>query len=368
MTEEKNAHSVPPPKFTISPEFPQWLLDHKISLAFTARRVNKVFLAGVNPEGGLSLFERTFQNASGLAVAGDSLFLSTLYQIWHLKNSLPGDQEQNGYDRVYLPRTAHVTGDCAVHEMGIAGGRQLVLVNTRFSCLAALSPSHSFKPVWKPPFITGLTPEDKCHLNGMALDEKGGIQYVTACALSDEKEGWKKNREDGGCLMAVQTGRVVLEGLSMPHSPRIHDGKVWLLNSGHGQVGYFDPKTNSFVPVVTCPGFLRGLCFVDRYALVTVSRPRAAKVFSGLPLERVMKENKFESQCGLLVIDLEKRKIVHGIGIDGVIEELMDVVVLPGCKRPMLMGLRPDEIKGVFSIEPGAPPRKPDKAKNPILV
>jgi len=356
------------PKVSTTEGLPQWLHKHNISLGFTARQTNKLFLAGINPDGGLSFFERTFDNASGLTVSQNSLFVSTLFQIWHLNNSLLPGQTQDGYDRVYLPRTAYTTGNCATHEMRIDASNRLIFVNTRFSCLATLSSTHSFKPVWKPAFITELLPEDRCHLNSMALDKNGHVSLVTVCAVSNEKDGWRNKREDGGCLIDVKTNTIISKGLSMPHSPRIHNNKIWLLNSGHGQIGTIDPKTGDFSPLIACPGFLRGLEFIDHYAIVTVSKPRVSSVFSGLPLEKMMDDQQFTPECGILIIDLHSKKIVHRIRIDTIIEELMDVAVLPGCQRPMLMGLKPDEIKNVFSIEPFHSPKEPDVFKNPILV
>ena len=50
--------------------------------------------------------------------------------------------------------------------------------NTLFSCLAAASPTHTFRPLWRPPFVSRLAPEDRCHLNGLALRD-GEPRYVT---------------------------------------------------------------------------------------------------------------------------------------------------------------------------------------------
>ena len=41
--------------------------------------------------------------------------------------------------------------------------------------------------------------------------------------------GWRAHKPRGGCLMEVSSGEVISRGLSMPHSPRWHDGRLWLL-------------------------------------------------------------------------------------------------------------------------------------------
>jgi uncharacterized protein (TIGR03032 family) len=129
------------------------------------------------------------------------------------------------------------TGDLNVHDVVVAatpeGQEQLVFVNTLFSCLATLSDRHSFKLLWKPPFISKLAPEDRCHLNGLAV-VAGQPRYVTSFSRTDTREGWRDNRLESGCVTDVLSGEVVATGLTMPHSPRFYQGKLWLLNSGTG--------------------------------------------------------------------------------------------------------------------------------------
>lgn len=352
MIENNNSNNPPPITLSATPGLAEWMTARNISLAFTARRVGKLFMAGVNKTGALSFVERTFENASGLAISSGRLFLAGLYQVWQFENALKPGQTRDGHDRVYLPQASFFTGDCAAHEMAIDNQGRLIFVNTRFSCLATLSTTHSFTPLWKPDFITELVPEDSCHLNGLAVSSKGRIRYVTACSTDNTRDGWRRHRKDGGCLIDVVRNRVVLNGLSMPHSPRIYMDRVWLLNSGRGEVGWFDPQKETFVPVVSCPGFLRGLVFVDNYALVTISKPRSSEVFSGLPLEKIMADSGQDPQCGLLIIDIEKGQVIHQLIIEGVVEELMDVTVIENCNNPLVMGMNTDEIKHIFSLAP----------------
>lgn len=356
MTENSNTGSPQPITMNATPGLAEWMAARNISLAFTARRVGKLFMAGVNTSGTLSFVERTFENASGLAVSSGSLFLSGLYQVWQFENILEPGQIRDGYDRVYLPQAAFFTGNCAAHEVAFDAKENPVFVNTRFSCLAALSTTHSFRPLWKPPFITELAPEDRCHLNGLAASPDGQIRYVTACSEENTKEGWRQRRMDGGCLIDVVQNRIILRGLSMPHSPRIHRDRIWLLNSGRGELGWADPENGSFEPVISCPGFLRGLVFVDNYAIVTISKPRSSDAFSGLPLEKTMADSGQAPVCGLLVIDLENRRIVHQLIIQGIVEELMDVAVIDNCSHPMILGVKSDEIRHTFSIAPSPEP------------
>ena len=112
----------------------------------------------------------------------------------------------------------------------------MIFVNTLFGCLATFSPRASFQPLWRPPFLSALVPEDRCHLNGLAMRD-GRPAYVTAVAASDVADGWRDRRRDGGCVIDVASGGIVASGLSMPHSPRWYRDRLWVLNSGTGEFG-----------------------------------------------------------------------------------------------------------------------------------
>jgi uncharacterized protein (TIGR03032 family) len=339
-----------------SRQFTPWLLEQNLSLAFTTYQAGKLFFIGLQPDGRLSVFERTFERCMGLYTQGSSLYMSSLYQLWRFENTLQPGQIHNNYDALYLPQVGYVTGDLDIHDIALvrAEGREentqkLIFVNTLFSCLATISETHSFIPIWQPPFITKLAAEDRCHLNGLAVRD-GLARYVTAVSQSDVAEGWRDKRVDGGCVIDVQNNEIVLTGLSMPHSPRWYRDKLWLLNSGTGEFGYADLEGGKFEPVAFCPGYQRGLAFHGDFAVVGISQPRHNKTFSGLPLDRQLLSKNATPRCGLLVIDLRSGDVVHSLRLEGVVEELYDVQVLPGVRRPMAIGFRTDEIRRVITM------------------
>ncbi|MGB5969552.1 MAG: TIGR03032 family protein [Spirulinaceae cyanobacterium] len=354
LTESSTQKPVATPKLEItgSRQFTSWLTEQNLSLSFTTYQAGKIFFVGLQSNGKLSIFERSFDRCMGLYAAENSLYFSSLYQIWRLENALPPGQIQNDHDCLYVPQMSYVTGDLDIHDLAIKQEEEqlsLVFVNTLFSCLATVSDTHSFRPLWQPPFISRLAAEDRCHLNGLAMRE-GKPQYVTAVSQSDVAEGWRDNRVDGGCVVDVESKEIILTGLSMPHSPRWYKDKLWLLNSGTGEFGYVDLATEKFVPVAFCPGYLRGCAFHGDFAIVGLSQPRENKTFSGLPLNEMLQEKKVEPRCGLLVIDLRTGDIVHSLRIEGIVSELYDVAVLPGVRRPMAIGLRNDEIRRVITV------------------
>ncbi|MEM1277627.1 MAG: TIGR03032 family protein [Pseudomonadota bacterium] len=339
--------------------FVPWLSDLGASLAFTTYQAGKLFLIGINPEGKLSVFERTFQRSMGLGVAKGrpgTFYMSALYQLWRFENFLDPGEMHEGYDAVYVPIAGHTTGDIDIHDIHANGSERPIFVATRFNCLARVSQEVSFEPVWKPPFIDRIAAEDRCHLNGMAMPETegevGGLPaYVTCVSKTNVADGWRENRLGGGIVVDVASGEVIASGLSMPHSPRLHDGKLWILQSGTGEFGSVDLKTGLFQPVCFLPGFARGVSFAGNHAIIGLSRPRSEASFTGLPVNERLKLEGISPKCGLVVVNLKTGDLEHSFEIDGVVEELYDVAILPGIRRPMALGFKTNEIR--FMIRPG---------------
>jgi uncharacterized protein (TIGR03032 family) len=343
-----------------SPGLGAWLHALGISLAFTTYRANRlIFLGTSEPAGGnsdpnqptgapqLKLHERLFDRPMGLFVAGESLWMAARCQIWRLDNLLGPGQLHEGGDRLYVPAVSYTTGDVNAHEVVLGPDGQPIFVNTAFSCLATLAPGCSFAPTWQPPFITKLAGDDRCHLNGLALKD-GLPTWASACGGSGEPSAWRNNRSGGGVLIHIPSGELTATGLSMPHSPRWHDGKLWLLNSGTGELGWIED--GQFHSLCALPGFVRGLAFAGGCAVVGLSKLRSPQ-FTGLPLEeRLIAEGNPGGCCGLRVIDLASGEIQHSLDLPEPIDELFDVAVLPGVRQPRALGLQGEEIDCLVKI------------------
>jgi uncharacterized protein (TIGR03032 family) len=333
-----------------SRQFMSWMHEQNTSLAFSTYQAGKLFLIGTKPDGNLSVFERTFNRCMGLVASGNSLYTSSLYQIWRLENLLAAGEQYEGHDRLYIPQLSWITGDLDVHDLGLTASNDLVFVNTLFSCLARVSERYSFEPIWQPTFISKLAAEDRCHLNGLAMKE-GEPAYVTAISRSDVAEGWRDRRHQGGIVVDVNTHEIITDGLSMPHSPRWYQGTLWVLNSGTGWFGKVDLNTGKFEPLCFCPGYARGLSFTGDFALIGLSKPRGQS-FSGLALDDALKQHDAEARCGIIVVNLRTGDLVHSLSVTGVIDELFDVVTLPSIRRPAAVGLVNDDIRRMISIPP----------------
>jgi uncharacterized protein (TIGR03032 family) len=346
-----------------SRQFTSWLYEQNLSLAFTTYQAGKLFLLGLQPSGNLSVFERTFNRCMGLYANGKSLYMTSLYQLWRLENILESGQLYNDFDAVYLPQVGYITGDLDIHDLVLSErafetgnlsssmlpARQIIFANTLFSCLAITNETHSFVPLWQPPWISKLAAEDRSHLNGLALRD-GKPRYVTSVSQSDVADGWREYRASGGCVVDVETNEIIVSGLSMPHSPRWHQEKLWLLESGTGEFGFVDLKQGKFEPVAFCPGYLRGLAMYGNFAIAGISEPRNHKTFSGLALDEKLEQKNAKPRSGLVVIDLRSGDIVHSLRLEGIVRELYDVIVLPGIRRPMAIGFLNDEIRRMVTM------------------
>lgn len=331
-----------------------WLAGHSMSLAISSYQTGRLYLVGSDPGGRVSFFERIFERAMGVVGNRQRIYLGGLYQLWRFENVLRNNQViHKVFDRCYVPRNAQTIGDLDIHELGIRNNGKVVFVNTKYSCLAELDLVHSFRAIWKPTFISKLAPEDRCHLNGLAMKD-GEPKYVTAVCKSDSVDGWRDRRRDGGIIIDIETDEIVCEGLSMPHSPRWHNGKLWVLNAGTGYLGWVDFDTKSFVPFTFCPGFLRGLSMVGDVAAVGLSKPRNGR-FSGLDLDEELKKRDAEPWCGVQIVSLTNGDVLQWIRFDGDISEIFDISFLPGVRNPMMVGLRTGEIRELITFESDIP-------------
>ena len=182
----------------------------------------------------------------------------------------------------------------------------------------------------------------------------GEARYATVISQTDISDGWREHRRDGGCVIDVQSDRLIVTGLSMPHSPRWYQGKLWLLNSGTGEFGWVDLEAGQFEAIAFCPGYLRGLSFIGDYAIVGLSKPRHNNSFTGLVLDDKLAQHQVEARCGVMVIDLKRGDVVHWLRIEGIVEELYDVALIPGLTCPSAIGFKTGEIRRVLHMDNGA--------------
>jgi uncharacterized protein (TIGR03032 family) len=313
--------------------FPELLDKGNASVVVTTYKSGHVIFLRRDQEGKLNTEFASYNRPMGVAQAGSRLSIGTGTSILNLSNTpalAAALEPANVNDAVYTTRSVVNTGDIAMHEMAFAG-EQLWFVNTRFSCLCTADVNYSFVPRWRPQWISALAAEDRCHLNGLALRD-GRPRYVTALSQTDTPNGWRELKGTAGVIVDLPTNTIVTQGLAMPHSPRWHDGKLWVLESGKGSLATVDIETGEVTTVAVVPGFTRGLAFIGPYALIGLSQVRES-VFSDLPVTKTADERN----CGVWVVDTRSGEIAGFVKFSGVVQEIFDVQVIPGLRWPTIL-------------------------------
>ncbi len=303
-------------------------------LAITTYQAGKVIFIG--SDDGQTLFQipMNFRKPMGIAILDQKMAIATLDEI-HLFNGSTTlaetfPESPGVFDRLYLPRATYYCGETDLHDLGFGNGG-LWAVNTRFSCLSTFDIESSFTPRWKPPFITALKPQDRCHLNGLAMIDKVPA-YVTALSQSDTPEGWRNEITKSGVLMQVPSGEIILEGLPMPHSPRIIHGELYLLLSASGEIIKVNPENKSYEVVLKTNAFIRGMAQYNNYLFVGMSKVRKSSLtFNELPVAEM------SDSAGVLVVDTNNWTIAGEIRYESTVEEIYDVQLIHGTIRPGLI-------------------------------
>ena len=330
--------------------FSEWVAKSGGSLVISTYQAGMMFTVGWLGNQ-LSMLQRHFEKPMGFDVRDGRLVLTTRNDVISFQNnaSLAAHYIENQpgrYDALFLPRMTWHTADLGIHDIAIASD-EVWLVNTRFSCLSVLDSEYSFIPRWSPSFITSLMPEDRCHLNGLTLvNDKPG--FVTALGQTDTANGWRENKTTGGVVINVQTDEIVLDGLAMPHSPRWHDDTLWVLNSGAGQLLKVNADDGSTEVVCELQGYLRGLTFVDHYAIIGLCKIRESNVFGGMPVQE-----KYDSlKCGVAIVDTLSGNTVGFFEFTEACTEIYDIRFLPGVLRPNILNLQKEEARRAITAPP----------------
>ncbi len=326
-------------KFEYSPQFPQILEHCQASLLVSTYQAGKLGVISSHL-GKLQLAFHSFEQSMGVAASSQRIAIGTRGQVWLLQAAhdlAPHIEPKGQHDACFLARTSLVTGNIHIHDLAW-GDSELWVVNTLFSCISTLHDDFSFVPRWRPKFISQLAAEDRCHLNGMAL-QNGHPRYVTALAQTDTPAGWRPTKATSGIIIDVDSHEVVASGLSMPHSPRLYNDRLWVLDSGKGALVTVDERSGKTTEVTGLPGYTRGLAFSGQFAFVGLSRIRETNIFGGLPIAA-----KHEQlHCGVGVVDLVSGKSVAALQFHSGVEEIYDVQVIPGIRFPVLSGPQPTE-------------------------
>ena len=331
-----------------STNFPELLRQLRASLVVSTYQAGKLVL--VRADGPvINTHYRTFSRPMGMALSPKgALALGTNTEIIEFRN-VPSVAARldppNRNDAVFMPRRAFITGAIDIHEMAYSSDESLWYVNTLFSCLCTLDRESSFVPVWRPKFVSKYSAEDRCHLNGLAMRHDKPAT-LTALGVSDDVEGWRANKRDGGIAIDYASGEIIATKLCMPHSPRWHEGKLWVLESGRGALLQIDTANGAKIEVARLPGFLRGLDFAGPFAFVGLCQQRETNAFTDIP---ITEENR-ERLSGVWVVDIRNGQTVALLKFTGGVQEIFAVNILHGATYPELINEVGDLLATVYSL------------------
>lgn len=308
-----------------SPDAAALLQQLGINIVLTSYTAGRVFVFGCQSE---SIVQSGFRlkKAAGVAKSGALLAIAGANGVIVFRHEprLTHPQNSELYRSIFYPIREFKTHHLNLHDLAFTQ-QGLVGVCTGQNCLGQIDNADylHYKNIWQPNFVGNVSFTDCCHLNGMATDEQKQIRYVTAFSQSNSNESWRQYAGmETGVVIDVQTQAPIVTGLSMPHSPRWYQGRLYYLNSAAEQLCCFDPVTGLSKVLLQAEGFLRGMDFYQHYAFIGVSRLRKTSSFGFLPIaKRVIKP-------GFIIVDLLKQEIIGDVLLPDGVDEVFDLKLL----------------------------------------
>ena len=334
-TDSQQIPSAPAPfTSTYTPQLPELLTQLKSSLLLSTYQAGKLVVVSPQGSDSLTVLPRTFEKPMGIAIEGTKMAVACKDHVLTLENvpQLAGNfpKKPGVYDAMWLPRMTYHTGIVDMHDIAF-GKDALWAINTSFSCLCKLTGHTNFEPVWKPSFITDLEGEDRCHLNGLVMED-GQPRYVTALGKGDKMQSWRESIVDGGILIDLKTDEILFEGLAMPHSPMTYKGQLYGLLSAAGQLVHFDIENKKVNVIKELGGFCRGMDVIGDYAFIGMSKLRKnSSTFAKLDIANMA------DSAGIKIVHLPSGSMAGELTFKASVDEIYEVKVMPNMLRPNIL-------------------------------
>jgi len=333
-----------------TPQIPELLLNLNCSIAISTYQAGKLIFISPKDADSLVQLPRTFEKPMGVAhdEHNDKLALACKDEIIVFSNSKDlashYPKSPNVYDALYMPRVTYHTGPLDIHDLSFGADGSLYAVNTLFSCIIKINDDYNFSPYWTPPFIDKMVSEDRCHLNGMAL-QNGIPKYATAFNQGNSFQSWRENITTTGVVFDIETNEVVADNLPMPHTPRLFNNELYVLLSATGELAKINLNTGKYDVIVKVDGFVRGMSLHKDYLFIGLSKLRKNSSTFG-KLDFAEKAN----QSGIMVIHLPTGSIAGKITYLSSLDEIYDVQILADKLRPNILNtITPDYKSGLMT-------------------
>jgi uncharacterized protein (TIGR03032 family) len=341
---------LPPFALRYTPQVPELLQQLGGTLAISTYQAGKLILLSAPDEQKLIQLPRSFQKPMGIAEDPERDHLAiackdsviTFASSTELAQHYPKAPDK--YDAMYFPRMTYHTGALDIHDLNYGKDGKLYGVNTLFSCLVELDENYNFTPYWQPTFIDRLTSEDRCHLNGMAMED-GKPKYATSFSQTNTAKGWRPNVTTTGTIFDVESSEVLATGLAMPHSPKIYNSKLYVLLSATGELVEIDRQNGQKTVVTKVGGFVRGMALAGDYLFIGLSKLRKnSSTFAKLDFAEKANES------GIVIVNLPTGATVGKINYLSSVDEIYDVHFLKGKRRPNILNTLTEDHQSALMI------------------
>jgi uncharacterized protein (TIGR03032 family) len=333
-----------------SPNVPELLQKLNCSIAISTYQAGKLVFISAKDENSLTQLPRNFQKAMGIAEdhKNDKLALACKDEIIVFKNSTElahyYPKSPNKYDALYMPRATYHTGALDIHDLSFGKNEELYAVNTLFSSIVKIDSNYNFTPFWSPPQIDKITGEDRCHLNGMAM-QKGIPKYATAFNNGNTAQSWRDKITESGVIYDIEKNKIIARNLAMPHTPRIFNNELYVLLSATGELVKINKDNGSYEVIVKIGGFVRGMSLHKDYLFIGQSKLREkSSTFGKLPFA------KDANQAGIVIIHLPTKSIAGKITYLNSLDEIYDIHIFADKIRPNILNTLTDDYKEGLSI------------------
>ena len=235
-----------------------------------------------------------------------------IYDLVPVNDTLPRfDVRHRRMRPTLMPARARMfPGSLYMHDLAFVGN-QLHANAVGHNAVVRIGES-GFEYAWWPRCVERangvLVEQNHLQLNSIAAGRSLRSSYFSASTdrVSRLRPGHAKFPVDRrGVVFSGATREPIAFGLTRPHSARLRNGTVWLLNSGYGEYGYIED--GAFRTVATLPGWTRGLCVHRHVAFAGTSRvlPRFRQYAPGLKVDRAV--------CGVQAIDADSGRPLGSI-------------------------------------------------------
>ncbi|MCH8545329.1 MAG: TIGR03032 family protein [Cryomorphaceae bacterium] len=341
--------SLTPFSIRYTPNFPELLHRLNASIAISTYQAGKLIFLSAKDENQLIQLPRTFEKPMGFCYdsVNQKLALACKSEIITFAGSsslaMHYPKSPGVYDMMFLPRLTYHTNALDIHDLHYGKDGALFAVNTLFSCIVTFDDNHNFTPYWTPPQIDKLASEDRCHLNGMAM-ENGLPRYASAFNRGNTPQSWRDNITKTGVIYDVKTNEVIVDNLPMPHSPKLINGELYVLLSATGEIAKINREKGDYEVIAKPGGFLRGMCAHGEYLFVAHSKLRKnSSTFAKLPI------SDEAQQCGIIAIHLPTKSIVGKMFYEMSVDEIYDITLFNGIRRPNILNTITDSYQAALS-------------------